>query len=546
LMGYMVFSSVTKTGMMLARQRRLLVGIFFGGLLLLGLLLVRDYGISIDERQDRRTGMVSLRYVSEKVWPSFVANHADFANNRESLKDYMDRDYGVSFQLPVTWLEQVLDLESWQHAYWLRHLCTFLVSLGGVAALYQLARRRFGDWRLGLLGALLLVLSPRLFAEFFYNDKDVVFMAFFVIATNTSVAFVARPSWRRAAWHALACAFAIDARIMGVLLPIATLALVGLQAAHGAYSQRGPQTARQVGGYLLLLMGLVVLLWPYLWAAPLTNFGIAFKNMSHFRWGGMVLYRGELVFADQLPWHYAPVWIGITTPLLYLAGFGVGAALILRQLVRRGWRLYATEAEWQDLFFLGLVLAPLLAVIGLHSVLYDGWRQVYFVYPALLLVALRGLVAVGRWQPWAAWRRLCYGVLVLVLLTTAGQMVLLHPLQNVYFNALAGKDIELHYEVDYWQLAYYPGLQWIMKHDNRPHIVVAAQWGPIIEADSWLLPSADRDRIEITADPAKADYYVCTHRDHPQAYKEYPVVAKVLRRDGMLVLSIFKLSAIQW
>jgi hypothetical protein len=111
-----------------------------------------------------------------------------------------------------------------------------------VAALYQLARRRFGDWRLGLLGALLLVLSPRLFAEFFYNDKDVVFMAFFVIATNTSVAFVARPSWRRAAWHALACAFAIDARIMGVLLPIATLAWTAhcsaswwlFAAAHGA------------------------------------------------------------------------------------------------------------------------------------------------------------------------------------------------------------------------------------------------------------------------------------------------------------------------
>jgi hypothetical protein len=545
----MVFSGTNKMGKTPA-SGRLFVLAFFAGLLLLGLLVVRDYGISVDERQDRRTGMVSLRYVAEKVRPSFVEKHADFANNRESLQEYMDRDYGVSFQLPVTWLEQVLDLESWQHAYWLRHLCTFLVSLGGVAALYQLARRRFSDWRLGLLGALFLVLSPRLFAEFFYNDKDAVFMAFFVMATNTAVAFVARPSWRRAAWHALACALAIDARIMGVLLPLATLALLGLQAAHGAYRQRGAQTARQVGAYLLLLVGLVVLLWPYLWAAPLTNFRTAFANMSHFRWGGLVLYRGELVYADLLPWHYAPTWIGITTPLLYVAGFGVGAVLILWQLVRRGWRLYATDGEWQDLFFLGLVLAPLAAVIFLHSVLYDGWRQLYFVYPALLLVALRGLVAVGKWPFWTArplaWRRLCYGALGLTLLGTAGQMVAMHPLQNVYFNILAGSNIEQRYEADYWQLSYYQGLQWIMQHDPHPHIVVSAQWWPIIEADSWLLSSADRARIEITPDPAKADYYVCTHRDHPQNYNEYPVVAMVLRREGMRVLSVFKLSAVQW
>ena len=542
----MVFSGTKKTGLALAARPRLVVRAFFGILLLLGLLIVRDYGISVDERQDRRTGMVSLRYVSEKVWPSFIETHGDFVNNPWALSEYQDRDYGVSFQLPVTWLEQVLDLESWQQAYWLRHLCTFLVSLGGVAALYQLARRRFADWRLGLLAALLLVLTPRMFAESFYNDKDIVFMAFFAIATNTAVAFVARPTWRGAIWHALACALAIDARVMGILVPAATLVLLALQAAHGAYRQHGRQTAKQAGGYLLLLLVLVVAFWPYLWEAPLTNFQEAFENMSHFRWGGNVLYRGEIIPATLIPWHYAPTWIGITTPLLYLAGFGVGAAVILWQLVRRGWRLYATDAEWQDLFFLGMTLAPLAAVIYLESVLYDGWRQLYFIYPALLLVALRGLVAVGRWRPGAAWRRLCYGGLALALLTTAGQMVALHPLQNVYFNALVGKDAAQRYEMDYWMLSYYQGLQWVAQHDGRPHIVVAAQWPGVIEANNWLLPSADRDRIEMTEDLSKADYFVTAHRDHPEDYGEFPPAAYVIRREGNRVLSIFQLRGVQW
>jgi hypothetical protein len=37
-------------------------------------------------------------------------------------------------------------------------------------------------------------------------------------------------------------------------------------------------------------------------------------------------------------------------------------------------------------------------------VLYDGWRQLYFIYLVLLLV-LRGLVAAWRWRPpWSALR----------------------------------------------------------------------------------------------------------------------------------------------
>ncbi|MEJ7661971.1 MAG: hypothetical protein WKG07_21565 [Hymenobacter sp.] len=57
----------------------------FAGLLLLGLGLVRDYGFSIDELQDRKTGMVSLKYVSQLVRPAFIEHHADFANYGEVL-----------------------------------------------------------------------------------------------------------------------------------------------------------------------------------------------------------------------------------------------------------------------------------------------------------------------------------------------------------------------------------------------------------------------------------------------------------------------------
>jgi len=50
-----------------------------------------------------------------------------------------------------------------------------------------------------------------------------------------------------------------------------------------------------------------------------------------------------------------------------------------------------------DSLFLLWVMAPLVAVIGPRSVVFDGWWHVYFIYPALLL-AVRGVQALAyRW-----------------------------------------------------------------------------------------------------------------------------------------------------
>jgi len=527
----------------LFRRERLVTGVFFGLLLVVGLVLVGDYGISLDESQQRNVGLVSLKYVCERLFPGFIASHENFAIVNPPLHEFVDRDYGVAFEMTVVYIEQAFRITGWDKVFLFRHICTFLVCFGGVIALYQLARRRFGDWRLGLLGAGLLVVSPRMFAESFYNDKDMVFMAVFVIATNTAVALVARPTWQRVGWHALACACCIDVRVMGILLPLATLFMLGLQASRGAY--RGQQLGAKIAVYLVLFLAIMLALWPYLWEAPLRNFGQAFENMSKFRWDGEVLYQGNLILATSLPWHYAPVWIGITTPVLYLVGFLVGAALILWQLARRGWRLYATEAEWQDLFFLGLTLAPVVAVIVFGSVLYDGWRQLYFLYPSLLLVALRGLVALGQWplarRAWPRWwPRLSYGVLAATLLATAGQMVAMHPLQNTYFNVLPGRHLEERFEIDYWVLSYRQALEWIARHDSRAHIAVVTQLPGALNITRLAMPDYDRDRLEVVTDGSKADYFITTYRWHPQPYYELPNEMTSIRCGGQRILSIFR------
>jgi hypothetical protein len=246
------------------------------------------------------------------------------------------------------------------------------------------------------LGSLFLVLSPRLFADFFYNSKDAVFMAAFAIAMSTSVRFLLRPTATSAFLHAVATGIAIDVRVVGIVLPAATAAFFLLRLARAEVPR---PTVSTLALYLGLTAGTVVALWPYLWAAPWSNFVEAVENMSRFRWKERVLYQGALVAASDLPWHYVPVWIAISTPIPYLVLFVAGTMAILAQLVRRRWRLRQNETELQDLLFLSLAMVPVASVIVLNSVLYDGWRQLYFIYPAFVLVSLRGWVRCSAGVP---------------------------------------------------------------------------------------------------------------------------------------------------
>lgn len=516
-------------------QQYRIVCAFFGAVLLLGLLIFRQFGISVDENQQRDTGMVSLKHVALKVNPSWVKNDDNFDRYGVPLAEYQDRDYGVAFETPVSLLERLLRIGDWRNKFLLRHLFTFLLSFGGMLAVYQLAARRFHDWRLGLLAASWLLLSPRLFAESFYNDKDAVFMALFAIATNTAVRLLLRPTPRRAAWHALACALAIDVRIMAVLLPLATGALLLWRGVRGEVAW--PRVARTLALYGSLVAVLVVALWPYLWPAPLTNLLIAFRNMAAFRWGGLVLYLGDLIPATEIPWHYALVWMGITTPVLYLAAGALGIGLVVRELLRQRWRLWTNDDQLQDLLFLGLGVGPLVVVIALHSVLYDGWRQLYFVYPMLLLLAVRGWVAAASWRP-----RLVRAITVASAVVIGSQMVLMHPLQMLYFNVLAGPNVAERFEMDYWGLGYQQDLVYIAEHDARSGIKVYSPSPSPAPIALQMLPNEQRDRIQMVDQEEGADYLITNYRWHPQAYS-YPPGAEVhqLRADGRRVHSIFQL-----
>ena len=108
-----------------------------------------------------------------------------------------------------------------------------------------------------------------------------------------------------------------------------------------------------------------------------------FKALSSFNWGGYNLYFGEYYKADNLPWHYIPVWMIITIPIFYLFLFLYGSINLLIKLFNKFINsksyslnsLWDSEKDLNDVIYFVLFLVPILIVIFLNSTIYNGFAS---------------------------------------------------------------------------------------------------------------------------------------------------------------------------
>ena len=191
-----------------AHAARAIAPVFFGLALIVGILAFDDYGISWDEPFQRDYGRAVYDYVA----------HGDMR-----MLEGPNRYYGPVFEMMLLGIERGLGLEDSRDIYLMRHLVGFLLFFVASIFFFKLAKRLFGDWRIALLGSVLFVTSPRIFAHAFFNPKDIPLMAFFTIGGFTLVDFLDHMTIRRALVHAVVCAVLIDIRIVGAMLAVLTV-----------------------------------------------------------------------------------------------------------------------------------------------------------------------------------------------------------------------------------------------------------------------------------------------------------------------------------
>ncbi|HTW54429.1 MAG TPA: glycosyltransferase family 39 protein [Stellaceae bacterium] len=504
---------------------------------LLVILTYRAYGVTWDEDCQNWYGNLVLAYY---LW-LFGAGPPP---HWELLFQYADMyNYGALFDLIAAIVNKFSPLGMFET----RHLLNGLVGVIGLVGSWKLGRC-LGGPRAGFLAALLLLLIPNYYGLMFNDPKDVPFAVGCIWATYYLVRvipFLPHPPRRLVIKLGFAIGAAMAVRVGGLLLLCYLGLLISLFAFWQAIPARQFSTLIRVGltslwrvflPVALIAYALMLVFWPWAQSDPIHHPLQALAVFSKEIFWAKVLFNGHLVAANNLPWEYLPVFIGLGLPeltlALLLAAPLVGAAGLIR------------PSNWQcervlPLFILGFTIVfPVVYAITVKAVLFNGMRHFIFVLPPIAVTAaLTGDRALARLETFE-FRAPVYAALGLYGLAHASIMALLHPDQYVYFNAFVGgvPGAENRFKLDYWGNSFAEAVRGLESDLRRQygasfakHQFTIAVQGPIVSA-RYYFPSNFRSVIY----PKNADFVIgFSLQDADRALTDRPIF-KVARMGALL------------
>ncbi len=451
------------SGLKASQQRaKLLLCLFFGALLVLGFLTAKDYGIPWDEPEEMDILRMNIWEYSNilgldtAVFKELAEDPNAIAHGRSDhplmpISENANRDHGESAYYVLSGV--VMSSLSPHAKMMIWRLYTWFLTWFGCVALYHVCRHLRLSRFFSCFAVIMLMLSPRFFAEGHYNNKDIVLMAFVLATLWQAFRLTKKPTIGASLLFSFFGAVAAGTKITGLgIFGLCGLFVVASLTATKKMTKKNVMLGLGTISSFCLIYGLLT---PAMWRDPVGFLGYLFSNAIKFQgWGGVVLFRGAVFdpSVSPLPWYYLPYMMLVSTPLWIglLLAIGQGSALFVT-LNRK-----ADIAQRLQLAFISLLwLFPLLFALITHTSVFNGWRHFYFLYGPMLALAAYGLSwlwnHVRQSRPR---RRLAAAMLSLCMAMTGIGMALNHPYQYVYYNPLlAVKNINAYLERDYWNVS---------------------------------------------------------------------------------------------
>ena len=492
----------------------LLFSIFF----LIGASTFKDYGISVDEEWQRFSGF---------YWLNYILSFIPFENFKISVNETMsqiggftlpsiegNKPYGVIFDLPVAFLEVLFQIEDSKNYYHLRHFLNFLVFFISSIFFFKLLLNRFSDNYISIIGTLFYILSPRIYGNSFYNNKDIIFLSLLTIALFFCFKVIDKINFKNLFLFSLFAAICTCSRILGVFLIIAFLIFYLFSIIS---NRKYLKNLSLVFVFLILYLFFTILFWPYLWSDPINNLAFSFKFFSSFPLHPKMLFNGEYVNSHLLPSHYIFTWIFITTPILYIALFIIGYFQILKRFFLRFINIKENEIyddfwrsvnEKKDLYIFFNITIIVAYLISFNTPLYSGWRHIYILNTFIIYISVVGFYHIGIYLRRKLKKNFHYHISILFLIFIAYRMTIYHPFQNIYFNNYFNNISHLNFEIDYWGLSGKKFLKDTLNLEKNKSIINigVASWLPLSRSVK-ILDKNERGRILIVErDFGNADY----------------------------------------
>ena len=504
-------------------------------MIFVGYKIFKDYGISIDENITRYNGLVSTKYIINFLSLEKYYN-LDLFKDVVQLKDWSDKQYGTIFEIfQVFFIEIFLNIREYSQIYYSRHLVNHYLFLLSIFCFYFLCLNIFHNKFQSLLGSLILYSSPRIFAESFYNGKDLAFLSIFIFVIYFAVKSIKKADLYNSLLFSLFAALAINIRIIAIYIPF----LVILFNIFQSFMNKEINMKR----FLIIISPAVFILfflylsWPFLWEDPINNFIYSFKSFSRYlAMDGYAFYLGEYHRIANLPWHYLLIYFFATTPILVTILIFSGVIHISLRFIKRILKIddskinndiWRSKNEKVFLFLLFTILVPIFSIYIFNSIVYNGWRHIYFLYPSLILISIYFFKILSIRLRKIKFSNYLNIVLVIVILNNFYSLAKYHPFQYVYFNSIFEKHANKLFEIDYWGVSNKHALKTLIeKNPDKNNFTI----GVASLADLWqsqsMLPKRLAKKLIITGQNFDNSEFIFTNNfytSHPKYEDKYDI-----------------------
>ena len=505
-------------------NNKFIVLFFFISFFVLGLLIYKDYGISLDEEFHRNNALFWYSYIKGHL-PGFASSiisesESLIINSINKNDDYVGSVPSIQ-PVPLAILYEfiidIFNIKETKNIFQYRHLYNFTIFLIGLAFFFKLIKKRFKSNFFSLMGCLFLFFTPRIFSESFYNQQDIFFLSLTIINIFFGLQFLENPNLKNSLIFSLISALTIDTRIIGLVFFFLILFFFFIK------SLRNSTYIKENWIFLLIVIPLtyflIVLFWPYLWSDIFKNTLFAFSELLTYKFSLSNLYFGNLIPSTNIPWHYHLVWIFITTPLSVTLFFFFGIFFILRRFSNRILKIdenlndiWRGNNELFDVYIMIMFFLPIFLFIK-KNLGYDGWRHLYFIYPIILLVSLHGIYYLKIFIKSKSIGTFISFLILLNFTYITYWNLKYHPHQNVYFNPIFKSIFKDNFEMDYWGLSNNDSINYIIKNnDSHPTKVFTLSFSSL-EKNKLMLDKIDKSKIIVVNNLKDADFLITNYRN---------------------------------
>ncbi len=514
---------------------------------LIGLNSYKDYGISIDENLHKINGE---HYYS--FFKGLFLNNPEFLTLNELkqlFKAHHFKDPAI-FDFSMAALTEILNIKDTKDIYLFRHLSIFFIFLIGLFYFYLILKKRFNNDLLIVIGLLFLFLSPRIFANSFYNNKDLIFLSVTCIFLYYSIVFIERPSPGKAIIFGIFTALAFDIRIMAIIYIFAFYLMFFFN-----FLDEKNFFINKFKNLLLAVICtifFIYLFWPYLWVDPLKNLIDFFSVIRAETPAIQTLYLGDYIFTKSTPWHHDIIWILFTSPLtiviLFIVGFLLQSIHIFKNFMnveKKDHKFWYNKKELID-FYIFLAFTLIFFMRLKFGVNYDGWRQIYFLYPLIVILGLYGLEYLKKIIKNTIIIKFLFIIVFLELIFLSIWNYKNHPYQFVYFNPIFKSLTKNNFELDYWGISNRSVLEQIFHINEKNDFKVTTISYTSLNDSLRILDPKIREKISIVYDLNDADYVIDNHRKkwsstpgEENLEKNFSIIYSLIV-DGNIINTVYK------